>query len=449
MGLQNFLQSLPVVRWLQNRFLPEKSITPVNWPGSVIVIGAGAAGLYAAYLLKQRGIQVTLLEATDRIGGRIKTLEGFANIPIELGAEFVNGSNHVLHHLATQSGIQLSPVADGKRSIYFWLHDRLVSEAEAERSADVQQAYRMIGDLAHYRGDDMSFADYLNTLELSPEVLRLTRLLGIESGASNEQISVTTLSQVMTDGFQLEKDHAFKAQVPFLDILHAITQHIENDIHYQCPVDHIDTRGAQITVSSPTQTFTADKVIVTVPLPVLQQKLSFHPHLPAVKRQAIRNLKMGPGMKVILKFKSRFWPTDLRTIAGGEFATYWPSERAYILTAFAVGEHAARLMNAGSTAIQCLLSELDSFFGDQRPTENFMDSYTMNWTDEPFIGGYVTYPSSSSYLAEKAALAAPLDNRVFFAGEATNTDPHSMGYVHGALLTGERAVSELLATLSS
>jgi monoamine oxidase len=180
--------------------------------------------------------------------------------------------------------------------------------------------------------------------------------------------------------------------------------------------------------------------------------VTFVPELPADKARAIEGLKFGAGMKVIFGFRSRFWKPDIAIIAGGAFATYWPPvgnqfSNDNVLTAFAVGEHADRLNANETQVVELLLGELDSFFGGHAATQNFLDSYTMNWSKERFIGGYATYPNSSSYFENKAALAQPVQGRVFFAGEATNTECDSLGYVHGAMATGARAAKELMATI--
>ena len=157
-------------------------------------------------------------------------------------------------------------------------------------------------------------------------------------------------------------------------------------------------------------------------------------------------------MKVILKFRTCFWKPETANIVGGAFATYWqPIGNQFsndnILTAFAVGEHAEKLGIDGTRTIKLLLGELDNLFGNQAATKNFLDSHTINWSNEPFIGGYVTYPNSSSYFADKTALAKSVQNKLFFAGEATNTDDGSIGYVHGAIGTGAKAAQELIATV--
>lgn len=190
-------------------------------------------------------------------------------------------------------------------------------------------------------------------------------------------------------------------------------------------------------------------MIVAVPLPVIQRHgVEFEPALSDEKSKSMTRLDMIPGLKVILKFDQLFWPTDLAYLNGLPSSIVWPAEAGRrgaepVLTGYAVGSHAAHARAADGGAIAAVLRDLDSVF-DGRASKHLVDSYLMDWTEVPSIGGYFAGPTTEHYLDDKAALAEPIGGRLFFAGEATNTDCASMGYVHGAMQTGRRAAMEVL-----
>ncbi len=141
---------------------------------TAIVIGAGAAGLTAAYTLKRRGYDVTLLEALDRLGGRIHALTGFASYPIELGAETVNGFGHRLHRWAARNrtGV-LRPDLHGQE--YYWIHNRLHTDVEFRALPVAAEANRLWSALLSHKGDEMNVADYLFSRDASPEATSLIK----------------------------------------------------------------------------------------------------------------------------------------------------------------------------------------------------------------------------------------------------------------------------------
>ena len=434
--------------WLGRLFGREGDTTSgTTWNRKVVIVGAGAAGLYGGYLLRQLGADVTVLEATDQPGGRIRTLRGFADYPIELGAEFVNGRDNILRRYARDAGVELlSPKSGGQD--YLVVDGRLLSEEEAARLPAARTAYRLLEDMTRYRGPDVTVAAYVGSRTASRITATLTRIVGTELASSNEVLSLTTTAPMLKAALTINEDLK-RPRAPYLEIFRTILEALEGRIIYNSPVISLDYRQDTVVIKTRNRQWEADKVILTAPLPVLQKRMiTFQPELPDAKLRAIDSLHVGPAMKVILKFSRRFWGAPMQTVVGGRFATYWPPigneyGDAAVLTAYALGEHHQRLRDGEPSHIALLLKELDDLFGHRIATETFVDSYTVDWAEEPFIGGFVAVPTSAAYFDHKKTLAAPVQNKVFFAGEASNFDPNTIGYVHGAMATSARVVREI------
>jgi monoamine oxidase len=194
-------------------------------------------------------------------------------------------------------------------------------------------------------------------------------------------------------------------------------------------------------------------VIVTVPLAILQRgDIAFTPALPSTKTDAIANIGMGPGMKVILRFSSRFWPEKTGSIYGaGLVPEFWAtagggrSSSDDVLTAFVHGDNAATLSAMNDTdLVAAICAQLDTMFGGTVATSSLTDSHIQDWGKEPYIGGTYSYPIVGGGNARKD-LADAIDGKLFFAGEATHYEGH-FATVHGALETAYRAAEELVGS---
>jgi monoamine oxidase len=195
-----------------------------------------------------------------------------------------------------------------------------------------------------------------------------------------------------------------------------------------------------------------DKVLITVPLTILQNsEIQFSPALPDAKLNALKRIGMGAGMKVILAFSRRFWAADTGCIiSSGAIPKYWVSSlgrssQAFVLTGFVMGSKAESLSGLPTaTAIQTVVRDLDAMYGAGVASGALVNARIMDWTKEPFIKGAYSYPLvGGGGLATRQDLAAPVQRKLYFAGEATHYGGHS-GTVHGAMESSQRAVEELL-----
>lgn len=200
-------------------------------------------------------------------------------------------------------------------------------------------------------------------------------------------------------------------------------------------------------------TYRADCVIITLPLGVLKaNRVEFDPPLLADKQAAIDALLMGPALKLIYKFDRAVLPEGIAAVySAGSAPMWWSSSVGHpshpdetVITAFVTGDYARALharSEAGALAegLRVLSAEL------ARPLQPTAMTWA-NWIDDPFaLGGYSAAPPGAAGARDR--LAAPINNVLYWAGEATAPDAQAAS-VHGAYLTGRRAAREILATLA-
>jgi monoamine oxidase len=420
-----------------------------DYSGTVTIIGAGAAGLYAGWLLKQAGATVRILEATDRIGGRIKELTGFSDFAIELGAEEVHGHRTGWYDIVKETNAEF--IKDGDQGDYVVVDGVATLWDDLEGNADFDKLIRLVDQMGNYSGADMTFSDYLTQEGIAANLLPLgNALLGNEYGTSNNHLGTKGVAEgdnAWSAGNQndLIKNRSFKS------ILDEKFANVIPDVQLNTHVFRIDTSGTQVVCTDNNGIeYLSDRVIVTVPLGVLKAGvIEFIPALPATKLDAMNKLGMGPGMKVILKFSSGFWPANTGSIYGSSLVPeFWAtggggrSANDNVLTAFVHGDNALNLSGMGAGLVTAICAELDQIYGNAVATNSLVDSHIEDWFTNPYSQGTYSFPMVGSGNA-RAALASPVDGKLFFAGEATHTEGH-FATVHGAIETGYRAAEEVV-----
>ncbi|MCF8451211.1 MAG: FAD-dependent oxidoreductase [Taibaiella sp.] len=433
--------------WLFTSCKKKDDIKPGDWKGDVIVIGAGIAGLHTAKLLLDLGINVTILEASGKTGGRIQALSGFADFDIELGAEEVHGDKSEWYNLVKGTpGVSLH-TPDGED--YFFMNNTLKSETAWAGDAVLVQAQTFESTARNYSGADKTVHEAEVAQGNNPANYEISNaLIGNEYGTSNTRLSIkgiTEEDQLWSSG---DKNYNLKTG-SYDDVLRHHHAAAIDKVVLNSPVTKIDYNESKLAITTAAgKVYNADRVVITVPLAVLKSgKITFSPALPAAKTTAISNIGMGAGMKVILKFKTRFWDSALGTLIGGpKSAEMWTpglgKSNAPILTTFVMGEKAEYLSSLGNDATNVLLAELNQMYGGNTATAAFEAAYIMDWGKQPYILGAYSYPIVGGGIAQRSALATNIDKKLFFAGEATNTAGHS-ATAHGALETAIRVINEV------
>ncbi|MBC8047084.1 MAG: FAD-dependent oxidoreductase [Fimbriimonadaceae bacterium] len=436
--------------------------------GNVIIIGAGAAGLYAAKVLKDAGVNITILEASAIHGGRIKPLNGFGDFPIEVGAEEVHGKGNVMgdppsflwNSINEYDPDLLIEYEDlGYKEIFALDDDYIIYPPEWD--PDFVDAVNFIDMMYAYTGDDIIMNDYLadefGIVEGDRSWHVYEAWIGAEYGDSIKSYGMKSMA--VSENLWLTGAKNYALDDAYLNILDTLWfNSVLENIEYNKQVTSIDYSSALINIScADGSTYSSDKIICAVPLSVLKENvITFSPVLPALNQNAIDILQMGHGMKIILKFTEAFWGDNVYDITFKNYPTLaWSpglirtDTTNNILMCFTMGERAEYLSGLGDDAIPAILAELDSLF-DGVATPAYVDAYIQDWIKEPFIKGSYSYPAPNTYNSEtdsrRLDLATPIDCKIFFAGEATNN--HHPSTVHGALESGARAAAEFLECLS-
>lgn len=408
----------------------------VKYNGKVIVIGAGAAGLYAAYMLKSRGMDFEVLEAAPAYGGRLGKLTGFADYPLDLGAQWLHGKNNILGDLIQQTGTEIT--LDDSATKY-WFKNTLVNA--------------LPDNIDIFEGDDLpdiSFKDYARQKGLLDDYEYIVENLAGDQGAAASLLSVYGNNEDEKNWSSGDYDYKFSATYyDFID--QHIAQQVKDKIRLNTAITSIDYSQNTIKLTdSNSNTYLADKVIITVPITILKSNsIQFTPLLPQAKTDAFSKIGMGPGMKVFLKFSKRFYDEN---IVGGKICAAYIDERLgkkgndHILLAFIMGTQAEYLNTLGSNdkIIAALIAELDSMYSG-KASLNFMSAHVQNWSLHPFIKGAYSYSTIGMGDARSVA-ATTVNNKLFFAGEAMNTNGHHQT-VFGAVETAYREVENLINSL--
>jgi monoamine oxidase len=423
----------------------------------VIVIGGGAAGLAAAARLCRRA-EVVLLEARDRLGGRIDTqTDARLGLAVERGAEFVHGRPGLTLALARRAGARVLRIPER--------HARRTGGRTAEASRRFARAQEL---LARGTRDDVPFAAVLrdaarggrpaDELEFAAEFVRGFYLADPRT-ASSRALAHFTRALDAIHGDEIGRVEGGYARV--LEPLRRTLGRAQAELRLSTLVEEVRWRRGRVEVlargaaGGRLPPLRAAAAVVTVPVGLLgADGLRFHPAL-REKRRAAAALASGPIVKVVLRFRRAPWEdAGQRALAflhvpGAPIPVLWTLApvRAPLLVGWAGGSHAASL--AGRSPPQILRAAVASAARGLGLTagalEDLLDGgEVVDWTHDPLArGGYAVFPVGSAGAA--ATLARPVAGTLFFAGEAT--DAGLVGTVEGALRSGERAAEEVLRAL--
>ncbi len=443
----------------------------------VVVIGAGAAGLAAARALHEAGVDVEILEARDRIGGRVFTITpAHTTRPIELGAEFIHGQAPELQQLLDEAslvsadvcGTRWTSTSAGLRPLTgFW--DRL------DRAMRLLEQKRPPKAGHNKNQPDRSF----------DEAIRARRGRGLSADR--------TLAREYVEGFHAADTHLISAQAlvdggsPGDDVRERRLAHVVDGydrviawlakpvsarIHLSSIVTRIRWKPRRVVIEvARRKPITARAAIVAIPLGVLQAPpdqrgaIVFEPELRA-KARALAHLEMGAALRVALRLNERFWADEkfaathasegvermsfLHT-SDKDFPTWWTTYpfTSPIIVGWCGGPRARRLLEEpGEVIVNRAVNALARLCGiTQRRMRSMVEEAWMHdWLHDPFARGAYSYAKVGGVDAS-AMLARPLAGTLFFAGEATDTEG-ATGTVHGAIASGRRAARQVQRALN-
>jgi monoamine oxidase len=328
--------------------------------GKVVIIGAGAGGLSAGYLLNQLGVDFEILEASSQYGGRMKINTDFTDFPIPLGAEWLETNTNIFQEIVNDSSVQVN-------------------------------------------------------IETAPD----------------------------------NPDRKFVNSSWFSFFSEYVVTAISSKIRYNTIAESIDYSGEQVIINTQSGPYTADKVIVSVPLKILKESdISFLPNLPQEKQEAINNLEIWEGFKAFFEFSQNFYNNEyefnINPASDGQKIYYnaalGQNTNKHILGLFVVGKPALDFMSLSDDDLRdFVLNELDLLYSGQA-TPNYIKHISQNWNNEPFIrGGYM-----SDYADWRTVkkLGKSVADKLYFAG-GEYTDGEDWVSVHTAAQSAKSAVNEI------
>ena len=359
-----------------------------NYQGKVIIVGAGAAGLAAAKVLEQNNIDYTILEASERYGGRLKKNTTLADFPIDIGAEWIHSAPIVLNKLKGKADDQVE-----EKLIPYHLEETYNWDGQQYEKVSQAQNDFMYKFMPESKFKNSTWYDFVN-----------------------ENIAAT----------------------------------VKHKIEFNSPVTAINYSEEKVKVKTKDGTIhTADKVLVTVSIGVLKANhIRFTPDLSKEKKEAINAITFLPGFKLVMKFTEKFYPDVINwEVKTGEKVFYdiafKKEAQSHILGCLVTGASVEEYYKLASKdeIVKSIIAELDKIF-DGKASENYTGEYILeNWGQHQFTMGTWTQAAQQKK-SELKTLNQPLNKKVYFAGEINDTY-QQMG-VPGAVLSGYHSIDKLL-----
>lgn len=445
---------------------------------NVIVVGAGAAGLAAATQLARSDFSVTILEARERIGGRMFMHRDPAfQSPIAMGAEFIHGLPPEIWEPLKSRHVPIKEVTgdlwccqNGELSTcdFFSEVDDILKKMDANSADESFLSFL-----------ERCFPESKSNSKLSDAKRRALSYVKGFNAADPSRVGVHWLVQGIKAEEKIQGDRAFRSENGYEDLLDYFRQEIKETgvvVQNKTIVNSVSWSPGRVQIEAHRDNeackFSASRVLITLPLGVMKTAIAdegavrFAPPLPRTKLEALQKLEMGKVIRVVLRFRERFWDRisppaqPFKNLSAMSFLlsenewfpTWWTTmpDKLPIITGWASFDCAERLSGQSRSfvtehALQTL-GNLLHINADKLSTL-LEGAYFHDWQSDPFSRGAYSYGAAGSDGAQEA-LASPLENTLFFAGEATDTGGHN-GTVHGAIASGRRAAKEILASVGT
>jgi monoamine oxidase len=418
----------------------------------VIIVGAGAAGISCAQKLEQSGKDFVILEARPRIGGRVFSInEQDSTMPLELGAEFIHGAPRKTVDYLGQYEIPFYDVLDN--------HLVLKNSKLQKFENFFDKMGKLMKRIPAKPGFDMSVHDFIKGFKNTEPTLKSMFRSFVEGfhAADLHQMGVKGLKDTEeTNGDSLNDTQMFRPMSRYDLFLKRITESFKpGRLELNTVVEEITWEPGHVKVtcrrgSSGPVTYSAKKIVLTVPVGVLKsESIRWNPK-PEVLNTFLSSVNMGHVQKIIFHFHERFWEnlskepvSFLHCGPENYFPTWWTLQpmRAPFMIAWQGGPKAWELsLRSEEERVNTALLTLSKMTRIPLRSLNRLVQcwYTHNWSEDPFARGAYSYVTVDGMKA-LGSLKRNIKNTIYFAGEGSMKGP-SRGTVHGALLSGQLSI---------
>jgi monoamine oxidase len=427
----------------------------------VVIVGAGIAGMTAARLLGRAGpgLKVLVLEAQNRVGGRLLTLrnelEGFPSGGVEAGAQLLHGSRAATWELIEEFGLQTRGLGKDWQSLPMWpsIEQRVPDPAVVRpMMAEVARAY------AAHAGGDLPFRNFIETLWLEEAERELVYSEALSWSAEPERLSTRAVIQ-QRNAWDSYLDENFRVLGGYGQLTDRLAADLEGKIQLESTVSDLfwsrGFAGVGYKYRGSTTSLTCRQLVVTLPIGVLNSgEIKVTPELPGEFRRALNSLEMGKVVVVPMLFRVPFWKSRLNTPGGWISPAgrhqFWVPEPAgkgsNLVQGWFQGRAAQELSDLGPEAgIARVIRWLEESTGENNIAEQLSWYHFEDWITNPYTRGSYSVTRPGGY-GRRKYLATPVSDTLYFAGEATAPPPHFQT-VHGAYMSGKRAAEQIIANL--
>jgi len=424
----------------------------------VVLVGAGAAGLMAAWELVQTGRRAAVIEAKDYVGGRIHTIQDDKfELPVELGAEFVHGDLELTKMLLKKAGVETYEVKGD-----IWQNE----DKSLEEQNDFIEDYSALNKKFKEVKEDISVAEFfeMHLQGKAFEELRFSLKNYVEGYYAADINKASTFS--LRDELTKSDDEQYRVEggyIKLVDYLYQQCRQKEVAFFLSQPVKEIQWKKDEVRVATRNHNIKATKILVTVPVGVLQSEtIQFSPAIPATI-DASKKLGFGPVIKTLLQFDEPFWKNkdftkgkDLEKLSfifsKAVIPTWWTYHPKHVamLTGWSGGPHASDIKNlSGKETVQKAMESLSEIFSvDVAQLQQKLKAwYVANWVEDRYSCGGYSYDvvNGSTF---KQTIKTPIEQTIYFAGEGLYDGPE-IGTVEAALYSGRETAHQMIAEFRS